>query len=155
MKSYAVRILGALVVSTLLLGALFVYLGRFSTYPRAFDLASGALDFVGTFQAKPQVREAELLAFAQTPVSPEEYWGGDASLGFLDGTEVILGYPCSDLCPNYMVRVIRLEVPVTRTCSQVGGVFREVNVGGFDTRYCFPRILIDNWDVYRRTLIQR
>jgi hypothetical protein len=149
-NSYTLRFLGALAVSILLLGSVFLYLGRFSTYSQAVDMASGMMGFVDSFKVRPQVTEAEVLAFAERAVSAEDYDAPDRSLGFLNGAEVIVEHPCADVCPQATVRIIRLEVPIARTCSQVGGVERVIGLWGFTYDYCFPRILVDNWDTYRR-----
>ena len=147
MKSYALRFLGSLVVSAVLLGSLFLYFGRFATYQHAEDMASGILDFGDSFVPRAQITEMEIMAYATNAVPPTRgYPLREISLGFFNGAEVIAEEHCGEECGEKL-RVIRFIVPVARTCSQIGGVERSVRVIS-RTAYCFPEILVENWDLY-------
>jgi 5,10-methylene-tetrahydrofolate dehydrogenase/methenyl tetrahydrofolate cyclohydrolase len=74
----------------------------------------------------------------------------------LDGTPVIAEFICSDVCPDYTVRVIRYELKKDQTCSRVGGVEKAlripVGIAATDKKFCFPKVLVNNWDKYQKKL---
>jgi hypothetical protein len=59
---------------------------------------------------------------------------------------------CSDVCADHSVRVIHFFVPPGPSCTSVGGVAKSLNVptgvAVSEKTFCFPRILVDNWDTY-------
>jgi hypothetical protein len=62
-------------------------------------------------------------------------------IGKQNGVDVIAEHPCSDLCPEYTVRVVRLDASLAE-CSSVGGVIKEytvpVGIGVTTVKYCVP-----------------
>ena len=100
------------------------------------------------------ISEAELLAYASTPYDSVE--NKKIALGGLDGTQVVADFICSDICPDYTVRVIHYELRADQTCSSVGGVEKAlsipVGIAATDRVFCFPKVLVDNWHKYQRKI---
>jgi hypothetical protein len=98
--------------------------------------------------------DAELLAYASRPYDKGALMRKQVVLGRNGSATVVADHPCSDVCPNYTVRVIHYELLGDQNCSAVGGVEKELLVprGIAETpeRFCFPRILADHWDQYVR-----
>lgn len=98
--------------------------------------------------------EEALLAYASA--SFERVDKRVVSLGQLNGTPVIAEFICSDLCPDYTVRVIRYDLKTDQTCRGVGGVEKAlripVSVAATDKTFCFPQVLVNNWEKYQKKL---
>lgn len=98
----------------------------------------------------PRSEEA-LLAYASTPFHRVDK--RVVSLGQLNGTPIIAEFICSDLCPDYTVRIIRYELRKDQTCSAVGGVEKSVripvSIAATDKTFCFPQVLVNNWEKYQ------
>ena len=98
--------------------------------------------------------EETLLAYASAPFDRVDKH--IVSLGQLNGTPVIAEFICSDLCPDYTVRVIRYELKEDQTCGGSGGVEKAlripVGIGATDKTFCFPKVLVTNWRKYQRKL---
>ena len=62
-------------------------------------------------------------------------------IGKQNGVDIIAEHPCSDLCPEYTVRVVRLDASLAE-CSSVGGVTKKYTVpygiGMTSVKYCVP-----------------
>jgi len=119
-------------------------------------LAAVATIYVPAYAAdtnKP-LSEETLLAYASAPFDRVDKH--IFHLGQLNGAPVIAEFICSDVCPDYTVRVIRYELKKNQTCSEVGGVEKAlripVGIGATDKTFCFPRVLITNWGKYQRKL---
>jgi hypothetical protein len=147
---YALRLLGAFVVSVALIGCLFLLVGRVTSYSQAEDVASGFQGIFEVFRPDKEISEAELLAYARTDVDLELSRQEPVPLGRLNGWEVVAEHPCGGVCPDYTERIIRYELPRGRICDGAGGVEREVSIGGYPQVFCFPKVLAENWDTYRR-----
>jgi hypothetical protein len=67
-------------------------------------------------------------------------------------TPIVAIFPCGDICPDYMVRVIHYELLPGQKCSDLGGVERKLRVvrgrASNDEIFCFPKVLSDNWEMY-------
>ena len=101
-----------------------------------------------------RISEAELLEYASMRYDKGLYVERRHILGKLNKTEVVADFVCSDLCPTYTVRVIHFDVEPGPRCAEIGGVERSVPVPiAITTReraFCFPKVLVDNWDAYIR-----
>ena len=112
--------------------------------------------FVGC-QSKQDVNsltEDQLLQYASSPYDEQSFRQSTVALGKLNGVEVIAEHVCSDVCPAATIRIIHFEVPSGANCTGVGGVDKSIEVpegtGTATKTYCFPTILIENWDNYIR-----
>ena len=100
----------------------------------------------------PRLTDEELLHYASSSYDKDLFDQPPKVLGRLRGVDVVVEYKCSDICPNYAVRVIRFELPAGKTCAQVGGRYTHFELPPFshqpDGGYCVPEVLMDNWDKY-------
>lgn len=100
----------------------------------------------------PRLTDKELLDYASSSYDKGLYDQPPKILGDLRGVDVVVEYKCSDICPNYAVRVIRFELPADKTCDQVGGRYTYFDLPPFSQQphggYCVPNVLMDNWDKY-------
>jgi hypothetical protein len=67
-------------------------------------LAAGTLGLLTAASAPvPSISEDELLAYASAPYDHVEK--DRVVIGLLDGSRVVADFICSDICPDYTVRV--------------------------------------------------
>jgi len=94
-----------------------------------------------------------LLQYASQSYDRSKLVGQHVVLGQNHGVSVIADFPCSDLCPNYTVRIIHYDIPLSK-CSEVGGVEKSIlvpfSIAAMRKSFCFPKVLTDNWDRYVR-----
>jgi hypothetical protein len=106
-----------------------------------------------TFGQPESISAAAVLDFASKPYDKNSVPKREV-LGVLDGAEVVVDYICSDICPNYTVRIIHFGVEPGPGCRAIDGVEREVivprGIAAGPRAFCFPRVLIENWDAYIR-----
>jgi len=97
--------------------------------------------------------DAALLEYASQGYDKRAQMFKRVVLGTNHGVQVVANFPCSDLCPDDTVRVIHYDVSLA-DCSTRGGVVKELNVpmgiAMGPERFCFPKVLVDNWDRYVR-----
>jgi len=98
------------------------------------------------------VTEQQILAYASQAYDKSK--ATTFVFGVLNGTPVIVEFVCSDVCPDYTVRIIHLSYMSSAACTAAGGVERSilvpVSIASMKKTFCFPRILNDHWDEYRR-----
>jgi hypothetical protein len=118
-------------------------------------LAAIAIAFVGAGCASVDpLTEESLLEYASAPYDKAERAFEREVLGVLNEATVVVDYLCSDLCPEYTIRIIRFDVEPGEGCAAAGGVERTVVVPvaitAWPTAFCFPRVLAENWAGYVR-----
>jgi hypothetical protein len=98
--------------------------------------------------------EESLLKYASSHYDKKSYGKQHQILGKLNGAEVVVDFICSDICPDYTVRVIHLGVPPGEQCTAIGGVEKTivipVSIAAGPKAFCVPKILADNWNSYVR-----
>ena len=111
------------------------------------------LAFGACTQPELAADDRRLLDYASRSYDKREMMNTKVSLGVHNGAPVIAEFPCSDICPDYTVRIIHYSLAEGQSCSQVGGVEKSVlvpvGVGRTERSYCFPAILAANWRKYR------
>ena len=97
------------------------------------------------------VSNTELLGFARSYIDKDKMMFKEFTIGRNNGYPIKVSYPCSDICPQNTIRIIRYDVPVAE-CNKVGGVLKEIYVPfGLATspqEFCFPKTMVDN-KIYR------
>lgn len=95
------------------------------------------------------ISDKEILEYA-TPYVAAEFSFRRVILGRHGNAVVVADYPCSDVCPDNTVRIIRYWLNDLDQCERIGGIVRGATVpygiGRDVVRFCFPRVLIENWD---------
>ncbi len=101
------------------------------------------------------ISDSKLLEYASSPIStPIEnlfnvtrvgIW--DLNIGSHNGIPVLVEFICSDVCPDYTIRIIRYDIDKLY-CKTAGGELIKVTVPEgiwiASREYCFPKILVAN-----------
>ncbi|RCS29748.1 hypothetical protein DEO45_11415 [Rhodanobacter denitrificans] len=89
---------------------------------------------------------AALQAWARKPWDKAALMNTTVEVGRYRGVSVVAEHPCSDVCPQYTVRIIHYRLPPGAACASVGGVEREVLVPIAITMrsemFCIPEPLV-------------
>ncbi len=90
--------------------------------------------------------DAALTAYASAPWSKAQLMNTTVELGRHHGVPVVAEFPCSDVCPQYTVRIIHYRLPPATSCADVGGVEKDVLVPIAITvrskTFCIPAPLV-------------
>jgi hypothetical protein len=117
-------------------------------------VTGGAAAFLTAFSVAPAqdrdkqvISDAALLEYAASAYDKRVMMHQRVVLGLNHDTRVVAIFPCSDLCPQYTVRVIYYDVPLSR-CSAAGGVEQMLRVprgiGSTLEPFCVPKVLADH-----------
>jgi len=91
--------------------------------------------------------DEELLNYAKSPFDKGKMMGKDFILGYHNGIPVRVSFPCSDICPDNTIRIIRYNVSLSE-CESVGGeiksIYVPVGIGRMSKAFCFPKIIVEN-----------
>jgi hypothetical protein len=97
--------------------------------------------------------DQDVLDYATAWYDKEEMMFERVEVGSHNGMLLIAEFPCSDLCPDNTTRVIRYDVE-NGECEALGGVLHMVfvpsDIAMVETEYCFPGVLVENWEKYIR-----
>ena len=101
-----------------------------------------------------ELSDADVLEYASSTYDKRAMQGRTLVLGRHRGVEVLVEFPCADLCPAYTTRVVRYALPAGTECAAQGGVEKLISVpegiGRKERSYCVPAVLAANWERYRR-----
>ena len=99
-----------------------------------------------------QMDAAALQAWAGKPWDKAALMHTTAAVGRYNGVPVVADHPCSDVCPQYTVRIIHFQLPADASCASVGGVEKEVLVPVAITvrskTFCVPDALVKSGQYY-------
>jgi hypothetical protein len=102
----------------------------------------------------PLLSDSSLLAYASTPYDKSAVDATRVLLGTLNGTPIVADFFCSDLCPEYTVRVIHFELIKGSSCSAAKGIEKSMKIpvsrASVPREFCFPKVLTDNWEKYQK-----
>lgn len=114
-------------------------------------MAIGATACAGT---PAQMDAAALQAWASKPWDKAALMNTTVELGRYRNVPVVAEFPCSDVCPQYTVRIIHYQLPPEASCASVGGVEKEVLVPIAITvrpkTFCIPEPLVASGQYYAR-----
>jgi hypothetical protein len=114
-------------------------------------MAIGATACAGT---PAQMDAAALQAWAGKPWDKAALMNTTVELGRYRNVPVVAEFPCSDVCPQYTVRIIHYQLPPEASCASVGGVEKEVLVPIAITvrpkTFCIPEPLVASGQYYAR-----
>ena len=99
-----------------------------------------------------QLDAAALQAWAGKPWDKAALMHTTVDVGSYRGVPVVAEHPCSDVCPQYTVRIIHFQLPADASCASVGGVEKEVLVPVAITvrskTFCVPDALVKSGQYY-------
>ena len=114
-------------------------------------MAIGATACAGT---PAQMDAAALQAWAGQPWDKAALMNTTVELGRYRNVPVVAEFPCSDVCPQYTVRIIHYQLPPEASCASVGGVEKEVLVPIAITvrpkTFCIPEPLVASGQYYTK-----
>jgi len=107
------------------------------------------------FAGKPDVLDAAALqAYAGKPWDKAALMHSTIELGRYGGAPVVAEFPCSDVCPQYTVRIIHYRLPEDASCASVGGVEKSVLVpiaiAVMQKTFCVPEPLAASGKYYSK-----
>lgn len=87
-----------------------------------------------------------LRAYVKSDFDKAAMMGKEVQLGKHRGTPVLATFPCSDVCPQSTVRIVRYEVSPDQ-CKNAGGELKSILVPIAITvrkqEFCFPKPVIE------------
>lgn len=102
----------------------------------------------------PSMDTAALKDYAGKPWDKASLMNTTVELGRYRDVPVVAEHPCSDVCPQYTVRIIHYRLPANVSCASVGGVEKEVLVPIAITvrsrTFCIPKPLVESGLYYAR-----
>lgn len=102
----------------------------------------------------PTMTTAALKARAGKPWNKADLMNTTVELGRYRNMPVVAEHPCSDVCPQYTVRIIHYRLPADVSCASVGGVEKEVLVPiAITVRskiFCIPKPLAESGLYYSK-----
>ncbi|MHB1057329.1 MAG: hypothetical protein ACYC0F_05560 [Rhodanobacter sp.] len=101
-----------------------------------------------------QMDAAALQAWAAQPWDKAALMHTTVEVGRYHGVPVVAEHPCSDVCPQYTVRIIHYQLPADASCASVGGVEEQVLVPIAITvrskTFCVPDALVASGAYYAK-----
>jgi hypothetical protein len=101
-----------------------------------------------------QMNAVALQAWASQPWDKAALMHTTVAVGRYNGVPVVAEHPCSDVCPQYTVRIIHYELPPEASCASVGGVEKEVLVpiaiAVRPKTFCIPEPLVASGQYYAK-----
>ena len=82
------------------------------------------MTLVAATAAAENLSDEAVLQYASRNYDKGEMMDKHVVLGVHRGTPVVVEFPCSDVCPNYTVRVIHYDLATKQSCSEAGGVWK-------------------------------
>jgi hypothetical protein len=118
----------------------------------AFTLAGAGC---ATRASEPGVLDdAALTTYAARPFDKRAMMGQTVELGRNHGMPVVAEFPCSDVCPQYTVRIIHYRLPEGVDCASAGGTEKTVGVpvaiAVLPKTFCVPNALVAGGGYYSR-----
>lgn len=125
-----------------------------SLIPVAAVLAVASVAACANAGTPAQMNAAALQAWASQPWDKAALMHTTVDVGRYNGVPVVAEHPCSDVCPQYTVRIIHYELPPEASCASVGGVEKEVLVpiaiAVRPKTFCIPEPLVASGRYYAK-----
>jgi hypothetical protein len=101
-----------------------------------------------------QMDAAALQAWASQPWNKAALMHTTVEVGRYRGATVVAEHPCSDVCPQYTVRIVHYQLPPEASCATVGGVEKKVLVpiaiAVRPKTFCVPDVLVESGQYYAK-----
>ncbi len=110
----------------------------------ALAMACATMATAGNLRA---LTDQEVADYAATRLDLKHLPHYHEVIGALGGVPVEADLFCSDVCPDYTVRVVHLAPAAGQTCEAAGGVETAVRVpygiGSMERDFCLPKVLAE------------
>jgi hypothetical protein len=101
-----------------------------------------------------QMNDTTLQAWAARPWDKAALMNTTVEVGSYRGVPVVAEHPCSDVCPQYTVRIIHYRLPPDVSCASAGGVEKQVLVpiaiAVRSKTFCIPQPLVASGQYYSK-----
>jgi len=91
--------------------------------------------------------DQKLLDYAKSDFNKSQMMFKDIILGNYNTFPIRVTFPCSDVCPDATIRIIRYDVNLSE-CNNVGGEIKTilvpVAIAVMGEDFCFPKIIVEN-----------
>lgn len=71
---------------------------------------------------------------------------GETVVGTLNGSKIVTDVRCSDVCPNYTVRIVHYAVDPGPACKRAGGeavtLTVPISIAAMKRDFCIPGVLV-------------
>jgi hypothetical protein len=123
----------------------------FSALTATMGLAIGSAACAGS---PVQMDAAALQAYASKPWDKAALMNTTVELGRYRNVPLVAEFPCSDVCPQFTVRINHYRLPAGTRCASVGGVEKDVLVPIAITvlqkTFCIPQPLVASGQYYSK-----
>ncbi|HZZ89760.1 MAG TPA: hypothetical protein VFE13_15645 [Caulobacteraceae bacterium] len=89
-----------------------------------------------------RLSDADLVAYAASRFDASAMMEKQIVVGVHRGRRVVADFPCSDICPQYTIRIIHYDVAPGAPCAAAGGVTQTrrvpVSIAVMDKDFCIP-----------------
>jgi len=96
-----------------------------------------------------ELNDSDIMEYASSKFNKEKMMHKRIKLGIHNTNALVAEYPCSDLCPNYTIRVIRYDLELT-SCNNSGGLIQKtlvpISIGVASVLICIPEVLKDYYE---------
>ena len=123
-----------------------------SAMPLAWTAYLPAMAMLAAAPSGAGLSDAHLRAFAAAPYDKAAKFNKTEVLGLYHGARVVVEYPCSDVCPDYTVRIIHFDLMPGPTCNRFGGksvvIMVPVSIAVMRKPCCVPAIIAGHLEAY-------
>ncbi len=95
--------------------------------------------------ATPVWSDEKLLAYASSKYDKRAMMNKHEILGTHKAVRLVADFPCSDICPDYTVRIIHYELDEGQSCAAAGGleeaILVPVGIAATKKTFCVPKVL--------------
>jgi len=89
--------------------------------------------------------DADISAFAAKPYDKRAKMNHSEVLGTHHGVQVVVDYPCSDICPDYTTQIIHYAAKPGADCDRIGGAtvtrMVPVSIAVMRREFCVPKVV--------------
>ena len=115
-------------------------------WPAALAIAT-ALASAARADVPRTLSDADLVAYAAKPFDKQAMMERHVAVGLHHGVPVVADFPCSDVCPDYTVRIIHYDVTPGEACAKAGGVTQArlvpYSIAVIEKDFCVPKVLAE------------
>lgn len=121
--------------------------GLRSIYPGSLLLLVALTACASQASSSGALDDAALRTYAASDFDKAALMHTTVELGRHHGQPVVAEFPCSDVCPQYTIRIIHYQLADGVSCDSVGGVTKDILVPVAITvrkkSFCVPKAIAD------------
>jgi hypothetical protein len=95
----------------------------------------------------PDLTDEQIVGAARAPFDKKAKMGRHEVLGQVGKVNVVADYYCSDVCPDYTMRVVHFDAKPGKACQAAGGFVKTYivprGIAAVPEAFCVPKVLVD------------